>query len=162
VAAVFAAMLALSAATEPATPAARCPVTLPNLTKDPDAGFGPGAFNYGNAGIRAHLNWSDGVLRAGPLPGGGAVAIVNPDGSIFAKLGWWRGVRGRFTITGRRLDHPAPPLRVSLHRESYPTIGFIPSGLTFPTTGCWRVTARQGVGRLAFVVKVTKPVAANR
>ncbi len=78
-----------------------------------------------------HLNWSDGVLRAGRLPGGGFDAVVAPDGSIYAKLGWWRGVAGRFRITGQRLDPPAPPLRVSLHVESYPTVGFIPSGLTF-------------------------------
>ena len=84
------------------------------------------------------------------------MAIVNPDGSIYAKLGWWRGVPGVISITGRRLDRSAPPLRVSLHRASYPATGFIPSGLTFPTIGCWRVIASQGVGRLTFVVLVTK------
>ena len=159
--AVAALLTSLLVATEPASAAARCPVTLPNGTRDPDAGFSAGAFNHGNARIRVALNWSDGVLRAGPLPGGGFVAVVNPDGSIYAKLGWWRGVRGRFSITGRRLDRPAPPLRVSLHTASYPTIGFIPSGLTFPTTGCWKITATQGVGRLALVVLVTKPASAR-
>jgi len=89
------------------------------------------------------------------------MATVNPDGSIYTKLGWWRGVRGAFSIAGRRLDRSAPPLRVSLHTASYPTIGFIPSGLTFPTIGCWRVTASQGVGRLTFVVLVTKQVVAK-
>ena len=137
----LAAILVLAAlpARATATSEGRCAVTLPNLVADPDAGFSAYAFNYGNARIRAHLNWSDGVLRAGRLPGGGSVAIVNPDGSIYAKLGWWRGVPGRFTITGRRIDRAAPRLRVSHHVASYPTIGFIPSGLTFPTTGCWRV-----------------------
>jgi hypothetical protein len=142
---------------QPAASPPRCPVTLPNGEADPDAGFSAGALNHGNARIRAHLNWSDGVLRAGRLPGGGFVAEANPDGSVYAKLGWWRGVPGRFSITGRRLDRPAPPLHVSLHTASYPPIGFIPSGLTFPTTGCWRVTATQGIGRLTFVVEVTKP-----
>ncbi len=136
--------------------AARCPVTLPTLETRPDAGFKADAFNHGNAKLRAHLNWSDGILRAGRLPGGGFVAVVNPDGSVYAKVGWWRGVRGRFRIAGRRLDRSAPPLRVSLHLDSYPTIGFIPSGLTFPTVGCWRVTATQGSGRLVFVVRVVK------
>ena len=152
--AALAASAALAVATEPQAARARCPVTLPNGSTDPDAGFSAGSFNHGNARIRVHLNWSDGVLRAGRLPGGGFVAVVEPDGSIYTKLGWWRGVPGRFSITGRRLDRPAPPLRVSLHTASYPTIGFIPSGLTFPTTGCWRVTATQGVGRLVFVVMV--------
>ncbi len=142
----------------PSAVASSCPVTFPNLVTDPDAGFSAAAFNYGNARIRVNVNWTDGVLRAGPLPGGGSIATVNPDGSISAKLGWWRGVRGTFSINGRRLDRSAPPLRVSLHRASYPMIGFIPSGLTFPTSGCWRVTATQGVGRLTFVVRVTKRV----
>ena len=145
----------------PSAPAASCPVTLPNLVKNPDAGFSADAFNYGNARIRAHLNWTDGVLRAGRLPGGGYIATVNPDGSIRAKIGWWRGIRGIFSITGRRLDRSASPLRVSLHTASYPMIGFIPSVLTFPTIGCWRVTATQGVGRLTFVVKVTKQASAK-
>ena len=140
----------------PALAAAGCPVTLPTLETRPDAGFTADAFNYGSTKMRVHLNWSDGVLRAGRLPGGGFVAVVNPDGSVYAKVGWWRGVQGRFKVTGRRLDRPAPPLRVSLHVDSYPTIGFIPSGLTFPTVGCWRVTATQGSGRLVFVVKVVK------
>jgi hypothetical protein len=139
----------------PAAPAATCPGTRPNSVTNPDAGFSAKGFNHGNRLIRVQLNWKDGVLRAGRLPSGGAVAIVNPDGSIYAKLGWWRGVPGTFSITGRRLGRAAPALRVSLHTASYPTIGFIPSGLTFPTTGCWRVTARQGVGRLSFVVRVT-------
>jgi len=155
--AALAASTALAVAAQSEATRARCPVTVPNRAKDPDAGFSAGAFNYGNARIRVHLNWSDGILRAGRLPGGGFVAVVEPEGSIYAKLGWWRGVPGRFSITGRRLDRPAPPLRVSLHTASYPTVGFIPSGLTFPTTGCWRVTATQGVGRLVFVVRVTKP-----
>jgi hypothetical protein len=159
VAMVASVTLVASVVAAPSTPAASCPVTLPDLVTDPDAGFSAAAFNYGNARLRVHLNWTDGVLRAGRLPGGGFMAIVNPDGSIYAKLGWWRGVPGAFSITGRRLDRSAPPLRVSLHRASYPTIGFIPSGLTFPTSGCWRVTASQGVGRLTFVVLVTKVVA---
>jgi hypothetical protein len=141
--------------------AASCPVSFPNLATDPDAGLSANGFNYGNARIRVNLNWTDGVLRAGPLPGGGSIATINPDGSISAKLGWWRGVRGAFSIAGRRLDRTAPPLRVSLHRAGYPLIGFIPSGLTFPTSGCWRVTATQGVGRLTFVVLVTKRVVAK-
>lgn len=139
----------------PSAPATSCPGTRPNLVTDPDAGFGAKGFNYGNGRIRAHLTWTDGVLRAGRLPSGGYKAIVNPDGSIYAKLGWWRGVQGTFSISGRRLDRSAPPLRVSLHTASYPTVGFIPSGLTFPTIGCWRVTARQGIGSLSFVVRVT-------
>jgi hypothetical protein len=149
------ATLVASTVAAPSASAASCVGTRPNLVTDPDAGFSAKGFNYGNGRIRVHLNWTDGVLRAGRLPSGGAVAIVNPDGSIYAKLGWWRGVPGTFSITGRRIDRSVPPLRTLLHTASYPMMGFIPSGLTFPTVGCWRVTARQGIGRLSFVVRVT-------
>lgn len=46
-------LAALFAATQPASSTARCPVTRPNLSTDPNAGFSADAFNYGNAQIRA-------------------------------------------------------------------------------------------------------------
>jgi len=128
---------------------ARCPVTAPNASAP------AGTFNYGNARIRAQI-WPHGILVAGRLPDGSAWAEINPDGSIVAKLGWWRGVAGTLSIKGRRIDAPAPPLRVELHLASYPEKGFIPSTLTFPTVGCWRVVGSQGGASLVFVVKVTK------
>src|SRR4029453_2498684 len=33
---------------------------------------------------------------------------VDKDGSIHLELGWWRGVSGRLSIQGRRLDAPTP------------------------------------------------------
>jgi hypothetical protein len=142
-AAVLAFVLALVAAEA----AQACPVTLPNRVA-PHADF-----NYGNAKLRAQLNWADGVLRAGVLPDGGSVATVQPDGSIWAKLGWWRGVPGRLVIAGRRLDAPAPPLRADVP-TGYGSTGFQATGLEFPTVGCWRVVGRQGSAKLVFVVRV--------
>jgi hypothetical protein len=83
------------------------------------------------------------------------MATVEPDGSMHTKVGWWRGARGKLVISGRRLDATAPPLRSSVPM-GYGTRGFQPSGLTFPTVGCWRVVGRVGHARLTFVVKVTK------
>jgi hypothetical protein len=85
------------------------------------------------------------------------MAPINPDGSIRAKLGWWRGVPGDLAISGRRLDAHASPLRTEVGASaSYGKTGFIPSILTFPTVGCWRVVGRQAGASLVFVVKVTK------
>ena len=133
----------------------QCQGTRPNHVVRAGAGFGRDAFNYGNARLRAQLNWKDGRLRAGILPDGGALATINADGSIWAKQGWWRGLPGVLRVTGRRLDAPSPPLRADI-RGGYGEQGFIPVGLVFPTVGCWRVTGKLGSARLAYVVRVTK------
>jgi hypothetical protein len=133
----------------------QCQGTLPNHVVRAGTGFGRDGFNYGTARLRTHLNWKDGRLRAGILPDGSAMAIVNPDGSIWAKQGWWRGLPGVLRVTGRRLDAPSPPLRADI-RGGYGEQGFIPVGLIFPTAGCWRVTGKLGSARLTYVVKVTK------
>jgi hypothetical protein len=128
---------------------ARCPVTVPGRAS-------PSGFNYGNARLRAVI-WPHGHLVAGTLPNGGSFARINRDGSITAKLGWLRGIPGRLTIRGRRLDASAPPLRARVpSTHSYGQTGFIPTFVIFPTTGCWKVTGEQASAHITFVVKVTK------
>jgi hypothetical protein len=88
------------------------------------------------------------------------MAIINRDGSISTKLAWWRGMSNklvgrRLVIGGRRLDAHAPPLRASVP-VGYGALGIQPTGLTFPTVGCWKVVGKQGRASLSFVVKVTK------
>jgi hypothetical protein len=133
-------------------------VTVPAQRRaPPGAAFSAAAFNYGNARVRVQLNWPDGTLRAGILPDGGAMALVNADGSIYVKVGWWRGVRGQLVVRGRRLDAPALPLRADVGTvASYGEVGFVPSGITFPTVGCWRVVGSVARASVAFVVEVTK------
>jgi hypothetical protein len=83
------------------------------------------------------------------------MAIIKRNGSISAKLGWWRGVAGTLVITGHRIDVPAVALRSDVP-DGYGARGFQPSGLTFPTVGCWRVLGRVRSSKLTFVVRVTK------
>jgi hypothetical protein len=71
-----------------------CRVTIPIRTTPPDAGFSAVGFNHGGRYLRSHVYWPDGIVSAGVLPGGGAGATINPDGSIRVKIGWWRGLRG--------------------------------------------------------------------
>jgi hypothetical protein len=157
--ATIAVLLALSgsgAASTPSAENAACPVSIPTRTVPHDAGFSAAAFNYGARRLRADLGWRNGVLRAGTLPDGGSMATIQPDGSIHTKVGWWRGVSGELMITGRRLDASAPPLRASSSSIGYGPSGFQPSGLVFPTVGCWKVVGTLRRAELAFVVKVTK------
>ncbi len=135
--------------------AASCAPTVPTRVARPTATPSAAGFNFGNAGLRVQLGWPKGTLAAGILPDGGSRATVAEDGSIHAKLGWWRGVPGALRITGRRLDGPARPLAAHVP-AGYGRRGFQPSGLVFPTTGCWRVVGQVGNARLAFVVKVTR------
>ena len=83
------------------------------------------------------------------------MAIINADGSISAKVGWWRGIPGKLVISGQRLDASAPPLRTDVP-EGYGSQGFQPTGLTFSTTGCWQVVGRLRHAELMFVVSVNK------
>jgi len=112
------------------------------------------SFNHGNETIRVALAPPDGRVVAGLLPGGGMRATINPDGSIDAKVGWWRAGSGRPVITGGRIDGDAAPLRA--HVPSGYSAGFQATGLTFPTTGCWRVRGSYGGASLTFTVHVTR------
>jgi hypothetical protein len=79
--------------------------------------------------------------------------FIESDGSIGWKLGWYRIVSGSLTISGRRLDADAPPLRSSVP-DGYGTHGFQSSGVYFPTEGCWEVTGTVGGSSLTFVTFV--------
>jgi hypothetical protein len=84
---------------------------------------------------------------------------TQPDGSVLTKLYWFAaGVHGDLTLRGERLDATSPPLVV--HRVNRGTMaGFRGSGtwatpVTFPSEGCWRLTARVRDISLSYVVEV--------
>ena len=140
----------------PAAPRApRCPATAAACAAAGSSVDDAASFDHGTARLCVEIYWPHGTLVAGRLPGGGEMAHVNPGGSISAKVGWWRRTLRPLSVRGRRLDGPAPPLRADVAPSSgYGA--FLPSILTFPATGCWRVVGSVGRTRLSFVVRVTR------
>lgn len=136
---------------DPVPEAGRCPATLPNPTgprgASPEVFFGWGA-SHGNGTLWVGGLWPGGVITADQQ-------FTAADGSVSMKFGWWRAAHGRLTITGRRLDAAAPPLRADIP-TGYGDTGFQATGVTFPTEGCWRVSGRAGGSTLAFVTLVLK------
>ena len=125
-----------------------CPVTLPNANRPP--------------GQPRNVSWhGNGLLWAG-VAADGTYAVdqdrVDADGSIGNKLLWvttppW----SRPTISGERLDAPAPPLRVlGVNQGSFSSAAkpSFMSAINFPTAGCWRLTARVADVSLSYVVDV--------
>lgn len=128
----------------------RCPVTTNNTRTPPPAERPQLAGTTGNVYYRSGALWTiladQGIVREKPSRGG----------AIATKVPWWRGVRGRLTITGRRLDGSAPPLRARIP-GGYGPVGFQSTALVFPTAGCWSVSGTAGTASLTFVTLVVEP-----
>ena len=108
--------------------------------------------NYGNELLATAL-WPDGKVIFKP----GGPGSVLEDGALEMKFPWfWRGVEGKLTLEGRRLDGAAPPLRAFIPVNRMYGHGFQPSSLIFPTPGCWEVTGRVGDASVTFVTQVVK------
>jgi hypothetical protein len=155
----------------PAASPGACPVTRPNGVQPPESAniFGRGNGDYGTGALWTSLwVWGEGVVLV-------PETHVNADGSLGPmKWPWWRGVPGPLVVTGRRLDAPAPPLQAfaaggeridrtpepSAFEVRYSESAFHPTGLVFPTGGCWEITARVGEHTLTFVTLVVPPAEA--
>ena len=132
-----------------------CPVT-PTRPWDPPPGVSPDALfgsgtSYGNGKLWVGGLGANGMIVATP-------EFVEEGGSVGWKVGWWREVSGSLTITGRRLDRSAPPLRADVP-SGYGMTGFQASGVHFPTEGCWEVTGKVGTTTLTVVTFVIKRAA---
>ena len=125
-----------------------CPVTKPNGNTPP--GERPSSSFHGDNGLWTAL-WQDGTVVFRP----GGPGFVLEDGSLSMKFPWWRGVKGKLSIEGRRLDRSALPLRARIP-GGYGDTGFQATGLIFPTKGCWEVIGRVGEANLTFVILVVK------
>jgi FecR protein len=116
----------------PATPTVR-----DTPSKDPSAdGFGSGPWHVNaDRTIWVH-NWSFPEWRQG----------------LNQKVMWIRPAGADLKISGERLDGPSAPLEARVPC-CYPT-GFQVSTITFPTAGCWKVTAKAGNREMTFVTNV--------
>jgi hypothetical protein len=125
-----------------------CPVTNPNGNQPP--GQPRDMTWYGNGFLWAGVE-RDGTYTVTP-------DRVGADGSIGNKLLWvttppWE----KPTVSGERIDTAASPLRVFGVNTGSFSGAANPSHMTpvgYPTTGCWRLTARLGDLSLVYVVRV--------
>ena len=132
-------------------PPATCPVTLP-----PNPPFTPPTSIHGTWYGTDNL-WTD-------LPDGGMwYGLPHNSKGYTQKVLWWRKgyswtkePEPPLSVTGRRLDAPAPPLNVSKATNAYAAdIGSaMMVGVDFPTLGCWEITGRYADAELSFVVWV--------
>jgi hypothetical protein len=145
----------------PSAVPASCPVTQPPahpFVPPPPypAKPGPQSFWYGTEKLWTFLQ-ADGVWNGLPH--------YTPDDPTFRqKLFYWRAgfdahsePRPALTITGKRLDHPAPPLASDQANAGWQSSDqpFMVTGINLPTLGCWQITARYGKQALTFTVRVT-------
>jgi len=70
------------------------------------------------------------------------------------KVLWYKPSEYLLTVTGRRIDGPAPPLVYDIAIDPRPRGPIQPSGVYFPAAGCWQVDAKAGSSELRFVVLV--------
>ncbi|MEI9975737.1 MAG: hypothetical protein WDO73_28960 [Ignavibacteriota bacterium] len=118
-----------------------CPVT-----KSPDFAFAPPSPYPEAKGKSFYVGTANLWVLVYPSPWRGLPYW--PEG-YRQKIVWWsEGCRAKtdplpaIVIGGRRLDGNAPPLVVTGANGSRTTVGFIMSGVNFPTSGCWEITGR--------------------
>jgi hypothetical protein len=141
----------------PHDPPASCPITVPQ-----DPPFVPPA-PYDSMGFEGEFWYGTNSLWTAVRQNGIWEALPhNPEGYT-QKVFWWRDgyvwteePEPALTVTGERLDAPAPPLHVSdATNASASDIGSaMLVGVDMPTLGCWKITGKYGEAELSFVVWV--------
>lgn len=153
--AVLVAVIAVGCSGPVPTPTpAPCNPTQPNGDTPP--GEDPSPTFHGN-----------GLLYTSGLADGGEIVAdprsVAADGSIGIKFAWWRasgvGAAGDLQITGHETNTGA--VVTASIPEGYGQ-RFQASGITFPSAGCYEITATSGDAVLTFVTKITKPAAPSQ
>jgi hypothetical protein len=135
-------------------PKTTCPVTVPRGGRPP-LSSSPGPQWHWN-GVMWAWPARDGVFTATPdnqgWPG-------DPPGSIATKLYWFASVDDVLKVEGERLDAASPPMvvhRVNRGQSSSWRGPTWATPVTFPSEGCWRLTARLGDVSLSYILKVSR------
>ncbi len=142
-----------TSAVVPHNPPDTCPVTRPLYPPftptDPRysrSAPSPGNFFYG----------TDSLWTAIPVDGVWSALPLNPEGYT-QKVFWWSKKYSvveepwpQLSVTGRRLDAPAPPLNISKATN----VNGMLVAVDFPTLGCWEITGSYKGTELSFVVWV--------
>jgi len=141
----------------PHDPPSTCPITVPQ-----DPPFVPPA-PYDSLGFEGEFWYGSDSLWTAVRENGIWEALPhNPEGYT-QKVFWWRDgyvwneePQPKLTMTGERLDAPAPPLHASeATNASASDIGSaMLVGVDMPTLGCWKITGQYGDSELSFVVWV--------
>jgi hypothetical protein len=105
---------------------------------------------------------SDSLWTALPQNGVWADLPHHPEGYtqklIWGRKGysWMEEPEPQLTVSGRRIDEHAPPLRADKASNAYAgDIGSVMMvGVDFPALGCWEITGRYAEAELSFVVWV--------
>ena len=145
-----------TATTAPARGIADCPVTQPPEPPfEPSPPYAPSSPGAGQFWYGTDRLWTR-VPTSGTWPG----LRGNPDGYT-QKVFWWRegyswehDPTPQLTVTGRRLDAPAPPLKASKATNAFAEDikSAMLVGVNFPTRGCWEITGKIADQELSFVV----------
>jgi hypothetical protein len=151
----------------------RCPVTSPNDSEPPPPAWIAERNREGDTLLLAtnRATIGNGKLWA-TLPPEGVFWITpsSKNSLLWTRVHWWKGIRGRLTIEGKRLDGPAGPLQVGEEIISYRRLVHVPvdpnrtgnqsTGVIFPSEGCWKITGKiddVSASELTFVVEVRVP-----
>ena len=145
---------------------ANCRMTLPSdgrflppssFPREPDNGAGVFSFWFGTEKLWTVLP-ADGTWRSWASP--------KPDDFVYSnKLPWFRvhpafsQEDGQLTVTGKRLDGPAPAFTASFASNASrrdDVNAMIMSGVNVPTFGCWEITGHYKDQELTFTVWVTR------
>jgi len=120
-----------------------------------------------NADPIGSANWyvnADRTIWAGPVPDNGwrsgGTLFSGSEAAKGQKTYWVRPRGTQLVISGHRIDGSAPAVETHIPC-CYPT-GFQIVGLSFPTEGCWEITAKAGSSELQFVTQVKRTAMQRR